>query len=82
MLTYEKFSTAPVKVRTLYVKKLLNTLGYNLEETFSEDKLYKKALKEFQSNNGFSKNCVVSKEVFYCLIDQISNHYTIWQDMK
>ena len=82
MLTYEKFSTAPVKVRTLYIKKLLNVLGYNLEETFSEDKSYKTALKEFQSNNGFSKNCVVSKEVFIVLINQISNHYSIWLETK
>ena len=46
MLTYEKFSTAPVKVRILFVKKLLNKLGFNLEETFIDDKHYKKALKK------------------------------------
>ena len=82
MLTYERFSTAPVKVRTLYVKKLLNTLDYNLEETFTEDKCYKKALKKFQSNNGFNENCVVSKDVFTCLISQVKEHEMIWKNMK
>lgn len=82
MLTYEKFSTTPVKVRVLYVKKLLNALGFNLEETFSEDKYYKKALKKFQSNNGFGENCVVSKDVFTCLIEQVEDYEIIWKNMK
>ena len=82
MLTYEKFSMAPIKVRVLYMKKLLNTLGYNLAETFSEDKQYKKALKKFQSINGFGENCVVSKDVFYCLIEQVKDHKIIWKNMK
>ena len=82
MLTYEKFSTAPVKVRILYVKKLLNALGFNLNESFSEDKYYKKALKKFQSDNDFSENCVVSKDVFYCLIEQVNNHEKIWKNLK
>ena len=82
MVTYEKFSTSPVKVRTLYVKRLLNSIGFSLEETFSEDKYYKKALKTFQSNNGFGANCVVSKDVFYCLIGQVKNYNDIWKNMK
>ena len=82
MLTYEKFSTNPMKVRTLYVKKLLNKIGYNLEETFIEDKDYKKALKKFQSNNGFGENCVVSKDVFYCLIKHVEDFDNIWKNMK
>lgn len=82
MVTYEKFSVAPVKVRILYVKKLLNALGYDLEETFIDDKYYKKALKKFQSNNGFGENCVVSKDVFYCLIKQVENFNIIWKNMK
>ena len=82
MLTYEKFLSAPVKVRILYVKKLLNELEFNLEETFIDDKYYKKALKKFQSNNGFSENCVVSKDVFYCLIEQAKNFNVIWKTMK
>lgn len=82
MLTYEKFSTAPVKVRILYVKKLLNIVGFNLEETFAEDKYYKKALKKFQSDNDFGANCVVSKDVFYCLIGQVPNHERIWKNLK
>ena len=82
MLTFEKFSMVPVKIRVLYVKKLLNTLGYNLSETFSEDKYYKKALKKFQSENDFSANCVVSKDVFNCLIKQVENFEIIWKNMK
>ena len=82
MLTYEKFSMAPVKIRVLYVKKLLNTLGFNINETFSEDKQYKKALKKFQSNNGFGENCVVSKDVFYCLIKLVKDYEIIWKNMK
>jgi hypothetical protein len=82
MLTYEKFSTSPMKVRILYVKKLLNKIGYNLEETFIEDKGYKKALKKFQSNNGFGENCVVSKDVFCCLIEQVEDFDNIWKNMK
>lgn len=81
-MTYEKFSTLPIKVRVLYVKKLLNTLNFNLEETFIEDKYYKRALKKFQSNNGFGENCVVSKDVFYCLINQVENYNEIWNSMK
>ena len=42
MLSFHKFSMAPLKVRILYIKKLLNVLGYNLEETFYDDKHYKK----------------------------------------
>ena len=82
MLTYEKFSTAPVKVRILYVKKLLNSLGFNLDETFIDDKYYKKALKKFQANNGFSENCVVSKDVFHCLIKQVNDYKMIWKNLK
>ena len=72
MLTYEKFSVAPIKVRVLYVKKLLNKLKFDLDENFNEDKKYKKALKKFQHDNGFGENCVVSKDVFYCLINQMN----------
>lgn len=82
MLTYEKFSIAPVKVRVLYIKKLLNKLEFNLDETFNEDKYYKKALKKFQSNNGFGENCVVSKDVFYCLINKVNNYDKIWNEVK
>ena len=82
MLTYEKFSTIPVKVRVLYVKKLLNTLGFDLTESFIEDKHYKKALKKFQATNGFGENCVVSKDVFYCLINQVKEHEVIWKNLK
>ena len=82
MLTFEKFSTAPVKVRVLYIKKLLNVLGFNLDETFAEDKYYKKALKKFQSDHNFSENCVVSKDIFYCLVGQVKNHESIWKNLK
>lgn len=82
MLTYEKFSNAPMKVRILFVKKLLNELGFTLDETFIDDKCYKRALKKFQSNNGFGENCVVSKDVFYCLIEQVKDYKTIWKNLK
>ena len=67
MFNFEKFSMAPVKIRVLYVKKLLNTLGFNLNETFLEDKYYKKALKKFQRDNDFNENCIVNKDIFKCL---------------
>lgn len=82
MFNYEKFSTAPIKVRVLYVKKLLNNLGYNLEENFIEDKKYKTALKKFQADNNFGTNCIISKEVFYCLISQVKDYQLIWKNLK
>ena len=82
MLTFEKFSIAPVKIRVLYIKKLLNTLGFNLNETFLEDKHYKKSLKRFQHDNNFSENCIVNKDVFNCLIKHVKDYEIIWKNMK
>ena len=82
MLNFEKFSTAPVKIRVLYTKKLLNAIGFNIDETFSEDKNYKKALKQFQADNGFGENCVISKDVFNSLIKNVKNYENIWKNMK
>lgn len=81
-LTYEKFATLPMKVRILYVKKLLNELGYNLEESFKDDKQYKKALRKFQINNGYAGNCMIDINTFYSLIKQVKNYYDIWMSLK
>ena len=81
-LTYEKFTTLPMKVRILYVKKLLNELGYNLEESFKDDKHYKKALRKFQINNGYAGNCIIDINTFYSLIEQVKNYYDIWMSLK
>lgn len=82
MITFEKFSTLPIKVRVLFIKKLLNELGYNLEENFHEDKQYKKALKKYQESNNFSGNCIISHDVFNTITTQVSNHNDIWKSIK
>lgn len=82
MLTYEKFLISPIKVRTLFIKKLLNELDYNLEETFIEDKPYKKALKDYQSNHDFVSNCVITSDVFYSLLENAKSAITIWEKLK
>ena len=82
MITFEKFSIAPVKVRILYIKKLLNELGYNLEENFHEDKHYKKSLKEFQIKNNLTGNCVITNDVFNLLLNKIPNANKIWKNMR
>lgn len=81
-LTFEKFSVAPVKVRTLYIKRLLNKLGYNVPVNVQIDKLYKKALKRFQIENGFIGNCVITEDVFSNLISQVENHNEIWSNLN
>lgn len=82
MITFEKFSILPVKVRTLFIKKLLNNLGYNIQETFKEDKEYKKALRDFQVKNNFAPNCVVSKDVYLFIIDKVHNYKEIYKELK
>lgn len=82
MLTFEKFSVSPIKVRTLFIKKLLNELGYNLDENFLEDKKYKKSLRKYQIDNGFAGNCVISNDVFYSFMNNVSNAQLIWNNMK
>ncbi len=82
MITFDKFSIAPMKVRILYIKKLLNVLGYNLEETFYDDKYYKRALKKFQIENNFTGNCVVTSDVFDVFINKIPEANKIWKDMR
>lgn len=82
MITFNEFSVAPIKVRILYIKKLLNVLGYNLEETFYDDKYYKKALKKFQIENNFTGNCVVTSDVFNVFINKIPEANKIWKDMR
>lgn len=82
MLTYEKFSISPMKVRVLFVKKLLNTLNYNLDETFIEDKAYKKALKKYQMSKGLAGNCSLDIKTFNLLKDDIPCFNTIWNNIK
>jgi len=81
-LTFEKFQIAPMKVRVLFVKKLLNCQGYALDENFLEDKHYKRALKKWQEDNNFGGNCMISHDVFYKLISFVSNYDNIWNDMR
>lgn len=83
MITFEKFLVSPIKVRTLFTKKLLNKLNYGpLPETFIEDKLYKKALKKYQLDNNFGGNCVVSKDVFQSFVNYIPDINDIWNEMR
>ena len=81
-MTYEKFSIAPVKLRILYIKHLLNELGYNVSLNFLEDKEYKKALKDYQTKNNFIPNCVISNAVFYSFMDKIPTAKAIWKSLK
>lgn len=82
MLTYEKFSVSPMKVRVLFVKKLLNALSYNLDETFIEDKKYKRALKKYQTSKGLTGNCSLDIKTFNLLKDDIPDFDTIWNNIK
>lgn len=82
MLTYEKFSISPMKVRVLFVKKLLNTLNYNLDETFTEDKHYKKALRKYQIDNGLAGNCMLDIKIYNLLKNDVPEFDTIWNNMK
>lgn len=81
-MNYFSFSVAPVKVRILFIKKLLNKLGYNLDESFKEDKQYKKALKDYQVKNGYGGNCIVSENVFKSFIEDVPEAIDIWKSMK
>lgn len=82
MVTFEKFSILPVKVRVLYIKKLLNILGYNIQETLKEDKEYKKALRDFQVKNNFIPNCIISKEIYLFIINKVPNHKEIYKELR
>lgn len=83
MLTYEKFLTLPIKVRALLIKKLLNKLNYGLlSETLGEDKAYKKALKKYQIDNGFTGNCIISKDVFQSFVYKIPDINSIWKELN
>ena len=82
MITYEKFSIQSIKTRTLFTKKMLNQLGYNLIEDVHDDKPFKKALKDFQVKNGFGGNCVASRDVFNCFTEQVPNYNDLWEQMK
>lgn len=82
MITFEKFSILPVKVRILYIKKLLNNLGYNIQETFKEDKEYKKALRDFQLKNNFTPNCMISKEIYLFMISKVPNYKELYNELK
>lgn len=82
MITYKKFSISPMKVRILFIKKLLNHLGYNLNENFLEDKDYKKALKHYQTNNGFTGNCIINEDTFQLFINNVPDANKIWNEIK
>lgn len=82
MVTFERFSVSPIKVRVLFVKHLLNQLNYDLDETYIEDKQYKKALKQYQTSKGITGNCVVDIKTFKSLITDVPSYNTIWKNMR
>ena len=82
MVTFERFSVSPIIVRVLFIKKLINMLNYNLEETFKEDKSYKKALKHYQISKGFAGNCVIDIKTFTSFVNDVPNYNKIWKDMS
>lgn len=82
MINFHRFSISPVKVRILYIKKLLNEIGYNLEENIYDDKLYKKSLKKFQIENNFVGNCTITPDVFNALLRKVPNANKIWESMR
>lgn len=81
-LSFEKFMVSPVKVRILFIKKLLNELGYNIAETIYDDKQYKKALKQFQIKNNFIGNCVITNDLFLTLTNEVKNYNEIWNKLN
>ena len=81
-LTFEKFLIAPVKVRILFIKKLLKELGYDIPITIYDDKSYKKALKHFQIKNNFIGNCVITNDLFLMLINDFKNHDIILKNLN
>ncbi len=82
MITYSHFSVSPMKKRILFIKKVLNTLGYNLEESVKEDKQYKKALKHYQISKGYAGNCMIDNKTFESLLHDCSNLDKIWNNLK
>lgn len=82
MITYNSFSVSSMKKRTLFVRKLLNILGYELEESVKEDKKYKKALKSYQISKGFAGNCVIDIKTFESLLDDCPESNHIWKELK
>lgn len=82
MVTYNNFLISPIKKRVIFVKKILNYLGYNLEDSFKEDKSYKKALKNYQISKGITANCVIDIKTFENLIKDCPNSNAIWKELK
>ena len=82
MIKFQKLYIEKMKIKNIYIKKLLNVLGYNLDETFYDDKQYKRALKKFQLNNNFTGNCVVTEDVFNAFLNKIPEANKIWKDMR
>ena len=82
MISFDKFSLLPVKVRVILIKSILNDIGYKLDVSGIEDKQYKKALKKFQIDNGFVGNCMINDSLYNILINSTPNSNNIWKNIK
>ena len=83
MLTFEKFSISPMKIRVLFTKIILNNIqNASLDENYLEDKRYKKALKLFQIYNNLGENCMLTRGTFDALISNFPTYNELWNDLK
>lgn len=76
-LDYERYESYPVKVRFIWIQKILNNLGYPVEVNGQRDKPFVKALKKFQESQGLPGNAVINKELFVALLDNGGNKISI-----
>ena len=76
-LDYERYESYPVKVRLLWIQRILVNLNYNVNLNGQRDKPFVKALKKFQEANGLSSNAVINKDLFIALLDNGGDRISI-----
>ena len=69
MISYEHYQSFPVKVRLMWIQKILQKQGYNVSVNGQKDKQTTKALKDMQIKNGLSGNSNIDVETFKLLLN-------------
>ena len=69
MISYEHYQSFPVKVRLMWIQKILQKQGYNVSINGQKDKQTTKALKDMQIKNGLSGNSNIDLETFKLLLN-------------
>lgn len=69
MISYEHYQSFPVKVRLMWIQKILQKQGYNVSVNGQKDKQTTKALKDMQIKNGLSGNSNIDLETFKLLLN-------------